>query len=230
MQLSIVPSPPLARKARPRPLHPGDHLTATEFLRRYEAAGDQVKAELINGIVYLRFPAHFEAHGKPDSIISMWLSHYAAFTPSVERASGPTVKLSRADVPEPDSLLVVKPEAGGNCRITPDDYISGAPEFVAEVSASSASYDSHEKLEAYLRAGVREYLVWRTYDEAVDWFVLLEDEYVRLEPDAEGIVRSPHLAGLWLNTRALLAHDRPAVLQTLEEGLKARGPGDQVKS
>src|SRR5437870_1453295 len=141
MSPSIVPSPAATRKTRPIPLQAGDHLSASEFLRRYEAAGDQVKAELINGVVYIMFPAHFEAHGKPDSIISMWLSHYAAFTSSVEHAAGPTVKLSRTDVPQPDSLLFVKPEAGGNCRITPDDYISGAPEFVAEVSASSASYD-----------------------------------------------------------------------------------------
>jgi hypothetical protein len=69
---------------------------------------------------------------------------------------------------------------------------------------------------------VREYLVWRTYDEAVDWFVLREDEYVRLEPDAEGILRSPHLPGLWLNTKALLAHDRRGVLRTLDEGLRVR--------
>jgi Uma2 family endonuclease len=142
----------------------------------------------------------------------------------VEHAAGLTVKLSRTDVPQPDSLLFVKAEPGGNCRITRDDYISGAPEFVAEVSASSASYDSHEKLEASLRAGVREYLVWRTYDKAVDWFVLHEDEYVRLEPDAEGILRSPLLPGLWLNTKALLGHDRPTVLGTLDDGLKARGP------
>jgi len=230
MQPTIVPPPAPARKTRPLPLHPGDHLSASEFLRRYEAAGDQVKAELINGVVYLMFPAHFEAHGKPDSIISFWLGYYATFTPSIEHALGPTVKLSRIDVPEPDSLLFLKREAGGNCRITPDDYLSGAPEFVAEVSASSASYDSHEKLQAYLRAGVREYLIWRTYDEAVDWFVLREDEYVPVEPDTEGILRSPYLPGLWLNTKALLAHDRQGVLRTLEEGLKARGTGDQVKS
>ena len=230
MQPTSVPSPAPGRKSRILPLQAGDHLGASEFLRRYEAAGDQVKAELVNGVVYIMFPAHFEAHGKPDSIISMWLSHYAAFTPSVEHAAGPTVKLSRIDVPEPDSLLFVRPEVGGNCRITPDDYIAGAPEFVVEVSASSASYDSREKLEAYLRAGVREYLVWRTYDEAVDWFVLGEDDYIRLEPDAEGILRSPHLSGLWLDTRALLAHDRPGILRTLDEGLKAREPRQEGQS
>jgi hypothetical protein len=82
MPLSTVPSPAPASKARPLPLQAGDHLSASGFLRRYEAAGDQVQAELIDGVVYIMLPAHFEAHGKPDSILSMWLSHYAAFTSS----------------------------------------------------------------------------------------------------------------------------------------------------
>jgi Uma2 family endonuclease len=218
---SIAPSAAAPGTKAP-PLQAGDHLSASEFLRRYEAAGEEVKAELINGVVYIMLPAHFEAHGKPESIISTWLGYYATFTTSVEHATGPTVKLSRLDVPQPDSLLFVKAEAGGNCRITPDDYLVGAPEFVAEISASSASYDSREKLQAYLRAGVREYLIWRTYDQAVDWFVLREDDYVRLEPDSDGILRSPHLPGLWLNTKALLAHDRRELLRTLDEGLKVR--------
>ncbi len=224
MQPVIVPSATPPHRLKPIPLEAGDHLRASEFLRRYEASGDKVKAELVNGIVYIMFPEHFEAHGKPDSIISMWLSHYAAFTPSAEHATGATVKLSRIDVPQPDSLLFLKPEAGGGCRVTADDYISGAPEFVAEVAATSASYDLREKLEAYLRAGVREYAVWQIYDEAVDWFVLREGAYARVEPDAEGIVHSPNLPGLWLNTKALLAHDRQAILRTLDEGLKAREP------
>src|SRR5438093_776179 len=90
MQPILVPSPAPTRKARLTPFQAGDHLSASEFLRRYEAAGDQVKAELINGIVYIMFSVHFEAHGRPDSIISMWLSHYAAFTASVDQSTAPS--------------------------------------------------------------------------------------------------------------------------------------------
>jgi hypothetical protein len=45
-------------------------------------------------------------------------------------------------------------------------------------------------------------------------------EYVPLQPDSEGILRSPHLAGLWLNVRALLAQDRRQHLRTLDDGLQ----------
>jgi Uma2 family endonuclease len=221
-QPDLTAPPVPADKAKPLPLQAGDHLTASEFLRRYEASEFDVRAELINGIVYLMCPVNFEWHGKPRSIISGWLGVYAAHTPSIDHANRTTVKLGRIDLPQPDSLLLVRPEAGGNCRITSDGYMVGAPEFVAEISASTASYDSREKLQSYLRAGVREYLIWRTYDAAVDWLVLQEDDYVRVQPDGEGIIRSPHFPGLWLNTKALLAFDRLAVLKTLEAGLNSR--------
>jgi len=47
----VLPSPAAATKAAPLPLHAGDHLSGSEFLRRYGAMRDEVKAELINGIV-----------------------------------------------------------------------------------------------------------------------------------------------------------------------------------
>jgi hypothetical protein len=37
------------------PLHAGDHLAASEFLKRYKATHDDIRAELINGVVYLMF-------------------------------------------------------------------------------------------------------------------------------------------------------------------------------
>jgi Uma2 family endonuclease len=37
-----------------------------------------------------------------------------------------------------------------------DGYIEGAPELIAEIAAGSASYDLHDKLNAYRRNKVRE--------------------------------------------------------------------------
>ena len=61
---------------------------------------------------------------------------------------------------------------GGQSRVTADGYVEGAPELVAEVSASSVSFDSNDKLEVYGRHGVKEYIVWLVLDRAVDWFFL----------------------------------------------------------
>lgn len=48
----------------------------------------------------------------------------------------------------------------GQVHLNSDGYISGAPEFIAEIAASTASYDLHQKKCTCLRAVVLEYLVW----------------------------------------------------------------------
>src|SRR5439155_6386295 len=80
-----------------------------------------------------------------------------------------------------------------------------APELVAEVAASSASYDLHDKLNAYRRNQVREYLVWRVRDREVDWFVLREGQFERLPLGADGLLCSEVLPGLWLDPQAVIA-------------------------
>jgi Uma2 family endonuclease len=121
--------------------------------------------------------------------------------------------------PQPDAMLYIAPELGGQVRITPDDYIEAAPELVAEVASSSASYDLNTKLDAYRRNGVQEYIVWRVLDQQIDWFVLRGGRYERLEPDDRGVMHSLVFPGLWLDTAALLRGDLAGTLQVLDEGL-----------
>ena len=77
----------------------------------------------------------------------------------------------------PDVLLRIEPQAGGQSRVGDDDYLEGAPELIVEIAASSAAYDLHDKLRVYRRNGVREYVVWRVHDRQLDWFALEDDEY-----------------------------------------------------
>ena len=121
--------------------------------------------------------------------------------------------------PQPDAVLLIDPACGGQAHISADDYIENAPEFVAEVAASSVSIDLHTKFQIYQRSGVREYLVWRVLDQAIDWFVLRAGHYERLVPDAQGILRSEVFPGLWLDTAAVLRGDIAAVLATVQHGL-----------
>jgi hypothetical protein len=66
---------------------------------------------------------------------------------------------------------------------------------------------------------VQEYLVWQVYDQRLDWFRLREGEYVPLQPDAAGIVRSEVFPGLWLAIPALLEGNLALVLAVLQQGL-----------
>ena len=88
--------------------------------------------------------------------------------------------------PQPDAVLL---RHGGQTRLSDDGYIEGAPEFVAEMAASTATIDLRDKKRVYRRNQVKEYLVWQVMDRRIDWFSLQEEEYISLLPDAAGIIR-----------------------------------------
>ena len=204
------------------PLENGAHLSASEFLRRYEAMPEVKKAELINGVVfYMASPLRIDRHGEPDNLIQTWLGVYSIATPGVKAASNSTTRLGPDDVPQPDGLLRILPESGGRSRVDAKGYLDGAPELIVEVAASSVSLDVREKLTAYRRARVLEYLVWRTEDRAVDWWILEADEYRSLAKATDGSLRSRTFPGLWLDIQALLTGDGPKVMSKLQEGLNS---------
>ncbi len=206
---------------RPRviPLENGDRLPRDEFERRYLASPNLKKAELIEGVVHMPSPVR-ATHARKHGNLLIWLGAYSAATPGVEVLDNATVRLDLGNEPQPDALLRVESETIGRSRVDADGYVAGPPELVAEVAASSAAYDLHDKLHAYRRNGVLEYLVWRVYDREFDWFVLTAGEYRPLAPDAAGILRSRTFPGLRLARRALLDGDFAAVLAELGKGLK----------
>ncbi|MBI3946346.1 MAG: Uma2 family endonuclease [Armatimonadetes bacterium] len=224
--LRAVP-PGLAPQPVP-PLENGERLTLPEFERRYEVAPEDLKAELIEGVVYMSSPVRGKVHGRQTFRLSWWLAHYSLFTPGTEGYDNTTVRLDVDNEPQPDAFLLILPEFGGQSSMSDDGYNEDAPELVAEVAASSRSIDLHAKFNAYRRNRVREYLVWRVLDGELDWFVWREGEYQRLIPDDTGIYRSEVFPGLWLNAPALLRDDRPAVLQTLQAGLESPEHADFV--
>ena len=203
------------------PLENGDRLTREEFEKRYAAMPDVKKAELIDGVVYMGSPVRFGKHSEPHAALLTWLGTYAAFTQGVRLGDNATVRLDSDTEPQPDALLRIEPEVGGSSHISEDDYIEGAPELVAEISSSTASYDLHDKMDAYRRAGVKEYLVWRVEDGQVDWFVLRDGAYMRLAPDGSDMISSLTFPGLWLAVSALLAGDMAQVVGALQKGLEA---------
>jgi Uma2 family endonuclease len=199
-------------------LRAGDHLTGAEFERRYRALPPHVKAELIEGVVYMPSPVSTEVHGDPHFDLISWLGHYRTFTPGVRGGDNATVRLDADNVPQPDAHLRILPECGGQTRLE-GGYLRGAPELMAEIAASSVNYDLHEKLNVYRRNGVQEYVVWRVEDQAVDWFVLHEGRFEPLPLTPDGLYKSLVFPGLWLDPAALLRGDMVRVLQVVDQGL-----------
>ena len=151
---------------------------------------DLKKAELIEGEVFVASPVRQRYHGRQHSHLNFWLSAYEGRTPGVEVGDNSTVGLNLENMPQPDCVLFVQPEHGGQVRIGEKGYIEGAPDLVAEVTASSASYDLGKKLSTFERNGVREYVIWRVLDRQVDWFALREGRFDRLSPRGDGILCS----------------------------------------
>ena len=218
-----APTPDPPPIPTPPPLRDGDRLGAEEFLRRYRAMPEDFRAELVDGKVCVPMPVRHDVHAKPTSQLTGWLFVYSAHTPGTDTATDGTTVLGPRDVPQPDAMLRVLPEFGGQTTNTPDGLVAGAPELVAEVSASSVRADAGAKRAAYLAAGVREYLVWRTEDAELDWLVRRGDgDGARFEPlpaGAGGVLESEAFPGLRLDRPALLRGDAAAVLAGLNGGL-----------
>ncbi len=210
---------PLAGEPEIPPLEPGDRLTRDEFERRYQAMPHLKKAELIEGIVYMPSPVRMYRHGIPQAHLITWLGTYSAATPGVVSADNTTARLDLDNEPQPDAMMLIEPGRGGQVRISDDDYVEGAPELVAEIASSSVSFDLHTKFHVYRRCGIKEYVVWRVIDRAIDWFVLSAGAYERLDPAKDGLLKSRIFAGLWLDPQALIAGDLARVLAVVGAGI-----------
>lgn len=210
-----APSP---APARIPPLQNGDRLTREEFERRYNAMPNLKGAELIEGIVFMPSPVRYQHHSQPQFHILIWLGNYVSKTSGVRGGGSGSIRLNASNEPQPDGFLMIDRACGGQATIDADDYVSGAPELVVEVSSSTVSYDLHEKMNVYCRNGVKEYIVWRVEEEAIDWFILKEGCYKPLAT-TDDVLRSITFPGLWLDVVALLRGDLPKVSESLDRGM-----------
>ncbi|MFN6568693.1 Uma2 family endonuclease [Dendronalium sp. ChiSLP03b] len=158
-----------------------------------------------------------------------WLWTYKVSTTGVELGDNSTVRLDLDNEPQPDVVLLIDEKLGGQARISDDDYIEGAPELVAEVAASSAANDLYDKKKAYRRNGVKEYIVWQSLENKLDWFSLQNSEYVSLESGTDGAIKSRVFPGLWLDVQALRAGEMTQVLAVLQQGLNSKEHADFVQ-
>ena len=200
-------------------LRAGARLTRSEFERRYCAHPNLKKAELVDGIVRMPSPVRYIQHAKPHTALLQHLMAYAQRTPGVGAVSNASVRLDSRTEVQPDALLRIESAELGQSVVDAEGYVQGAPELVAEVSASSARFDLHEKLDAYLRNGVREYIVWQTLARRVDWFESVEGAFRPLPANSAGVVCSRVFLGLRLAPGAMIAEDEARALAASRAGL-----------
>jgi len=199
------------------PLVEGDRLNQPEFHRRYEAMRSGTRAELIEGVVYMPSPVGIE-HGESTIDVGTWLRLYVLQSPGVQALNGTTAILGRKSEPQPDLLLRILPEYGGQSG-NKRRFVRGAPELVVEVAKATRYIDLGPKLNDYERAGVKEYIVRAIDPDEVLWYVLRRRRLVKVPVGAGGLYRSEVFPGLWLDPQALLADDLAGMLAALDKGL-----------
>ena len=217
--MSKLPPKPAGGKRPPfPPLENGDRMKAAEFEARYAAMPHVKRADLLNGVVYMPSPTRYEAHAQPHIMMAAWIDNYCMFTPGLDGGDNSTLRLDDDNQPQADLCLRLPAAVGGQSTVSADDYLTGAPELVCEVAASSRSYDLGAKRDVYARFGVREYVVWQVEENGIDWFVLRDGQYVSVDPGPDNLFRSEVFPGLWLDWQALLNGDRAAVFAALQRG------------
>jgi Uma2 family endonuclease len=210
-----------AERTQPKPRPPlvaGQHLDQPTFHERYEAMPPDTRAELVGGVVFMPAPMRGD-HGRWSRVVAGWLDHYQRFTPGVEGGDGVTVKLNLEGEPQPDHILLIPRELGGQIGVDIGGYYTGAPDLVVEIARSSRLHDLTQKKADYQRAGVLEYLVFTLDPERVHWFIRGARRFAVLHPDSDGIYRSKAFPGLWLDPGAIFAQERAQRDAILEQGI-----------
>lgn len=204
-------------------LENGASMTAAEFHALYAAWPDETRFELIDGVVYMASPLHMP-HAEGTSFLSVVLGYFSGATEGVRGGDGLSIRLDEMDEVQPDSCLFITQACGGHAKIVINDegeetWLAGAPELACEVANSSRSIDYGRKLDAYLRAGVREYMVYNVRSKELSWFEL--PSRTLKSPDEQGVLRSSVMPGLWLAPAMIAENNTTAAIELLQAGLKS---------
>jgi Uma2 family endonuclease len=211
------------------PLRNGDQLDQRTFHERYAAMPEDFRAELIGGTVFVPSPVS-KLHARYHAVLMGVMFNYEVATPGTELLDNGTVILDDENEPQPDAVLRIADEYGGESFTTDAGYVAGAPELHIEVAYGSESIDLNRKLQEYERTGVGEYLVLVVRDKTVRSFVLADDAYAGQSLPTDRIWRSQRFPGLWLDVAALFEDRGLDLLQTLQRGLDSPEHREFVQS
>ena len=114
----------------------GDRMRQPEFHRLYEKCPEDVKFELVGGIVYLASPVSVP-HSNYDGELGFAFGLYRRHIMGVEVLHGATAILGEESEPQPDLGLRILPEFGGQSQTSAKKYVLGPPELLAEIAHST---------------------------------------------------------------------------------------------
>ena len=146
--------------------------TSDEFLSMTELDG---RFELVSGEIYAMSPAPSIRHQMISGGLYLKIGNYIKeHRGNCRVLAAPTdVKLTDENTVQPDLFVVCDPDK------LDEQKCNGAPDWVIEIlSPGNSEHDTVQKLDLYLRSGVREYWIVDPMDEKVLVYNLEEPKLI----------------------------------------------------
>ncbi len=195
-----------------RPL-PEGKITFEQFLQWLD---EDTCAEWIDGEVRIMSPVSDEHADVSGFLLALFRYFVEAHGLGIVRSEPFLVRLG-ADLPaySPDIFFVV----ASRQNLFRPTYFDGAPDLVVEViSPESRARDRGEKFENYEKAGVREYWLIDPERRRAEFYALGEDGfYEPITADAQGVIHSRVLEGLWVKPEWFWQKPLPGLLSVFHE-------------
>lgn len=150
----------------------------------YRRWPDDLRCELIGGVVYDMCPAPTRSHQRIAMKIATQISNFLGDGPCEVYAAPFDVRLPKANEADDRIDTVVQPDISVICDPAKLDEAGcrGAPDWIIEIlSPRTAAKDQKEKRDAYERAGVREYWLVHPTDLVLTIYRLADGAYGRPE-------------------------------------------------
>lgn len=123
----------------------------------------------------------------------------------------------------PDMIVMIGHGIKKQCE--PDfenDYFVGPPNFVLDIHENTHSPFIKDRKRLFVNSGVEEYLIVNESLTKVEWNRLVNNEFIKIEPDKDGTIKSTSLPGLWIPIDALKKRDNWTIMACIEHGLTRR--------
>jgi hypothetical protein len=161
---------------------------------------------------------------------AMCINHYRLSTPGMHVCVHVPVQLNEDLRITPALIAPIDSGQYRQCEPVDYQYFAGPPNFVFDVFADDQRDVYTYRRELFEKAGVMEYVVWITGDKRPIWNRHVDDKYVQIDSDVDGVIRSTSLPGLWIPTAAVIARDLWSIMAATSQGVTRRGHRDHMQT
>ncbi|MDB5337973.1 MAG: hypothetical protein JWN70_3592 [Planctomycetaceae bacterium] len=155
--------------------------------------------------------------------LALCVNRYRLFTPGIYVCLHVAVVLDEQTRIVPGLIAMVNHGRLKQCEPVTHGF-QGPPNFVLDVFDSDEMTEYESRRTIFERFGVVEYVAVENAEHPIlHWNRHDGTRFETAHPDAQGVIKSKALPGLWIPVKALTARDWWLILATIERGVTRRG-------